>query len=137
MKLIEVGRAFATDEQCLAYLENRRWPNGVRCIVCGSDKISRITRESKSKNKRAQLYQCLEPTCKQQFSATTGTIFHDSHLPLHKWFLAVAFMTQAKKGMSAKQLQRHLGLKSYQTAWYLCHRIRKAMERIRRSSPNA
>ena len=126
MKLIEVGRAFATDEQCLAYLENRRWPNGVRCIVCGSDKISRITRESKSKNKRAQLYQCLEPTCKQQFSATTGTIFHDSHLPLHKWFTAVALLVDAKKSMSANQLKRHLDC-NYRTAWYLAHRIREAM----------
>ena len=126
MKLIEVGRAFATDEQCLAYLENRRWPNGVRCIVCGSDKISRITRESKSKNKRAQLYQCLEPTCKQQFSATTGTIFHDSHLPLHKWFTAVALLVDAEKSMSANQLKRHLGC-NYRTAWYLAHRIREAM----------
>ena len=123
MKLIEVGRAFATDEQCLAYLENRRWPNGVRCIVCGSDKISRITRESKSKNKRAQLYQCLEPTCKQQFSATTGTMFHDSHLPLHKWFTAVALLVDAKKSMSANQLKRHLGC-NYRTAWYLAHRIK-------------
>jgi ISXO2-like transposase domain/Transposase zinc-ribbon domain len=126
MKLIEVGRALATDEQCLAYLEHRRWPNGVRCIVCGSDKISRITRESKSKNKRAQLYQCLEPTCKQQFSATTGTIFHDSHLPLHKWFTAVALLVDAKKGMSALQLSRHLNC-NYRTAWYLSHRIREAM----------
>src|SRR3989442_13413602 len=108
MKLIEVGRAFATDEQCLAYLENRRWPNGVRCIVCGSDKISRITRESKSKNKRAQLYQCLEPTCKQQFSATTGTIFHDSHLPLHKWFTAVSPPLGGEKDNSAKQNKPHL-----------------------------
>src|SRR5437870_5528776 len=84
MKLIEVAQALATDEQCLAYLENRRWPNSVRCLTCGSKEISRITRKvtKKSDNKRAQLYQCLEPTCKSQFSATIGTIFHDSPLPL-------------------------------------------------------
>jgi len=128
MNVIDVNKALGTDAQCLAYLEARRWPDGVRCLTCGSDKISTITRESKGKNKRASLYQCLEPSCKQQFSATSGTLFHDSHLPLHKWFLAIAFITQAKKGMSAKQLQRHLGLGSYQTAWYLGHRIRKAME---------
>ena len=74
MKLIDVTKALASDEQCLAYLENRRWPNGVRCIVCGNDKISRITRQSTKENKRTRLYQCLEKTCKQQFSATTGTI---------------------------------------------------------------
>jgi transposase-like protein len=127
MNIIDVSAKLGTDEQCIAYLEFRRWPNGIRCLTCGSDKISRITSTSKKQDVR-KLYQCLEPTCKQQFSATSGTLFHDSHLPLHKWFLAVAFMTQAKKGMSAKQLGRYLGLKSYQTAWYLCHRIRKAME---------
>jgi transposase-like protein len=71
------------------------------------------------------LYQCLE--CKAQFSATSGTLFNDSHLPLVKWFLAVALMCNAKKGISAKQMQRDLHV-SYKTAWYLCHRIRKAME---------
>jgi transposase-like protein len=100
----------------------------VRCITCGSDKISRVTRESKSKNKRTTFYQCLEPTCKQQFTPTAGTIMHDSHLPLHKWFLALALIVDAKKGISAKQLQAHLGIGSYRTAWYLAHRIRKAME---------
>jgi hypothetical protein len=127
MRLIDVGKAFATDEQCLNYLERSRWPNGVRCLTCGCDKVSRITRKSKSKNKRAQLYQCLEPTCKQQFSVTTGTIFHDSHLPLHKWFTAIALIVDAKKGMSALQLKRHLGC-NYRTAWYLAHRIREAMD---------
>jgi transposase-like protein len=126
MKLIDLPAAFGTDEQCLAYLEHKRWPNGVRCPICGADKVSKITRKSKTKNKRAQLYQCLEPTCKQQFSATTGTIFHDSHLPLSKWFTAIALIVDAKKGMSALQLSRHLRC-NYRTAWYLSHRIREAM----------
>ena len=128
MNLIEVNQQFATDEQCLAYLEEMRWPDGVvRCTVCGCDRISKITRKTPSKNKRAQIYQCLEATCKQQFSATSGTIFADSHLPLHKWFLAMALVLDAKKGISARQLQDHLGIGSYRTAWYMCHRIRKAM----------
>ncbi|MDR3735204.1 MAG: IS1595 family transposase [Acidobacteriaceae bacterium] len=128
MNLIDVSRELATDEQCLAFLEKQRWPDGiVRCPTCGNDKISHITRKSATKNKRAQVYQCLEPTCKQQFSATNGSIFHDSHLPLHKWFMAIALIVDAKKGMSAKQLQKHLGIGSYKTAWYVCHRIRKAM----------
>jgi transposase-like protein len=128
MNLIDVSRELATDEQCLAFLEKQRWPDGVvRCPTCGNDKISRITRKTKTKNLRAQVYQCLEKTCKGQFSATNGSIFHDSHLPLHKWFMAVALIVDAKKGLSAKQLQKHLGIGSYKTAWYVCHRVRKAM----------
>ena len=126
MKLIDVTREFATDEKCLDYLEAMRWPSGVACIECGSLKISRITRESKTKNKRTRLYQCLEAECKHQFSPTAGTIFHDSHLPLTKWFMAIALICEAKKGVSACQMQRHLGI-NYRTAWHLCHRIRKAM----------
>jgi transposase-like protein/predicted RNA-binding Zn-ribbon protein involved in translation (DUF1610 family) len=128
MNLIDVTKQFATEEQCLAYLEAMRWPDGVRCPVCGNNKISRITRKSRSKNVRKSLYQCLEPTCKQQFSATAGTIFADSHLPLQKWFMALAIVVDAKKGISANQLKQHLGIGSYRTAWYMAHRIRKAME---------
>src|SRR5271170_6031572 len=129
MNLIDVTQHFATDEQCLAYLEQMRWPDGkVRCSTCGNDRISRITRKSATKNVRKSLYQCLEPTCKQQFSATSGTIFNDSHLPLRKWFMALAIVVDAKKGISANQLKEHLGIGSYRTAWYMAHRIRKAME---------
>jgi transposase-like protein len=127
MNLIDVNRTYKNDAECLAYLESRRWPNGVRCVTCGGEKISKIARLTASKNKRGQYYQCLEPTCKQQFSATSGTIFHDSHLPLLTWFSAVALLVDAKKSMSAMQLQRHLGIGSYRTAWYMAHRIRKAM----------
>lgn len=128
MNLIDVARELDTDEKCLAFLEAQRWPDGVvRCPTCGNDKISRITRKTATKNKRARVYQCLEPTCKGQFSATNGSIFHDSHLPLHKWFMAISLVMDAKKGISAKQLQEHLGIGSYKTAWYMCHRIRKAM----------
>ncbi|HUI83107.1 MAG TPA: IS1595 family transposase [Candidatus Binatia bacterium] len=127
MNLIDVTKTFATEEQCLAFLEHQRWPNGVRCMVCGNDKISRVTRKSQTKNKRGQIYQCLEPTCKHQFSATTGTLFGDSHIPLQKWFMALAILVDAKKSISANQLKQHLGLGSYRTAWYMVHRIRKAM----------
>ncbi len=126
MKLIDVTRQFDTDDKCLDYLEAMRWPSGVACIECGSLKVSRITRESKTKNKRTRLYQCLEKECGHQFSPTAGTIFHDSHLPLGKWFMAIALICEAKKGVSACQMQRHLGV-NYRTAWHLCHRIRKAM----------
>lgn len=128
MNLIDVTREFQTDDDCLAYLESMRWPDGIRCPVCGCNQISKITRKTVTKNKRTRIYQCLEKTCKTQFSATSGTIFNDSHLPLKTWFMALAIIVDAKKGMSAKQLQEHLGLGSYRTAWYMAHRIRKSME---------
>ncbi len=137
--VIDVSKKFGTTAECVAYLEKMRWPNGVRCLVCGSDKISKfVTNETtrERKNRKGQtviskvparhLYTCLEPTCAYQFSSTTGTIFHDTHLPLEKWFQAVALMVNAKKGLSAKQMERDLGV-TYRTAWYLNHRIRKAM----------
>lgn len=127
MNLMDVTAKLANDEQCLEFLKKVRWPDGVRCTACGHDKISSVQRKSPGKNKRTHLYTCLNSACKQQFSVTSGTLFHDSHLPLHKWFLAIALIVDAKKGMSAKQLQRHLGV-NYRTAWYLAHRIRKAME---------
>jgi transposase-like protein len=128
MNLIDVTQQFKTDDDCLAYLETMRWPDGITCPVCGSDRISKITRKSESKNKRTRIYQCLNSDCSQQFSATSGTIFNDSHLPLTKWFMALALIVDAKKSMSANQLKEHLGIGSYRTAWYMAHRIRKAME---------
>ena len=83
------------DDDCLAYLEPMRWPNGVRCPVCGCDRISKIT----PKNERTHIYKCLEATCKQQFFVTSGTIFNDSHLPLTKWFMVLALIVDAKKSI--------------------------------------
>ena len=127
MKLLDVTRQFATDDQCLNYLEAARWPNGVCCVHCGVLNVSTITRKAGKKNKRARIYQCLEKECGKQFSATSGTIFNDTHLPLTKWFMAIAMICEAKRGISAKQLERHLGV-NYRTAWHLCHRIREAMQ---------
>jgi transposase-like protein len=126
MKLIDVTRKFATEDQCLDYIEAMRWPHGLGCVHCGEmDVVTRVTREKKGKNKRIRIYQCL--ACGKQFSATSGTIFNDTHLPLTKWFMAIALVCEAKKGISAKQLERHLGV-NYRTAWYLAHRIREAMQ---------
>lgn len=128
MNLIDVTQQFKTDDDCLAYLESMRWPDGIRCPVCGCNRVSKIIRKPGGENKRTRIYQCLEDTCKQQFSATAGTIFNDSHLPLTKWFMALALIVDAKKSISANQLKSHLGIGSYRTAWYMAHRIRKAME---------
>src|SRR5713101_1808544 len=130
--LIDVAQDLGTEEACLAYLEAIRWPGGVACLKCGSDRISRVVSTVKNRRtgevtKKRHVFNCLEPMCKHQFTTTTGTLFHDSHLPLPKWFMAVALMMNAKKGLSAKQMQRDLGV-NYRTAWHLCHRIRKAME---------
>jgi transposase-like protein len=108
---------FHSDDRCREYLEELRWPDGVTCPRCESDKISRL-------QKRDQL-EC-DP-CRYRFSVTAGTIFHDSHLPLRKWFAAIYLMCEAKKGVSANQLKRTLKV-AYKTAWYLCHRIRAAMK---------
>lgn len=110
---------FGDNQKCRNYLEALRWHYGVRCPKCNGEKISSIL-------KRDQ-YNCDNESCRYQFSVTAGTIFHDTHLPLVKWFLATYLLCQSRKGMSANQLKRMLGV-SYKTAWYLCHRIRAAMK---------
>ena len=124
----EIAIKFGTDEQCLQYIEQMRWPDGiVRCPTCGDKNVTKVTRQSDSKNRRLWFYTCLNRDCLQQFSPTSGTLFADTHLPLIVWFHAIGLMLNAKKGISAKQLQRDLGIGGYKTAWYLNHRIRKAM----------
>lgn len=117
MDLITLFEKFGNDERCRIYLERLRWPEGVRCVRCNSDKISRIYKRNQ--------FHC--ESCKYQFSATAGTIFHDSHLSLMKWFAAIYLLSESKKGMSANQLKRTLKV-AYKTAWYLCHRIREAVK---------
>ena len=117
MDLISLFEKFGNDEKCRMYLEKLRWPEGVRCVRCDSDKISRIYKRNQ--------FAC--DSCQYQFSATAGTIFHDSHLPLMKWFAAIYLLSESKKGMSALQLKRTLKV-AYKTAWYLCHRIREAVK---------
>src|SRR6266571_5296508 len=130
MNIREITAKFAQDEDCLKYLQEMRWPDRViRCPECGSKEIKRVERgvARKGKNRRGWFYLCLEKTCHNQFTPTSGTLFHDTHLPLIIWFHAIALLLNAKKGISAKQLQRDLGIGGYKTAWYLNHRIREAM----------
>jgi transposase-like protein len=114
--LVSMLNAYDTDAECRAYLEDLRWPTGPICPRCNGKIISRI--------KARKVFECDD--CTYQFSVTAGTLFHDSHLPLPKWFVAVFLICESKKGMSANQIKRMLKV-SYKTAWYLCHRIRKAM----------
>jgi transposase-like protein len=113
-KLIE---QFGSEDKCRAYLEALRWQDGLSCPRCKGAVISRIVLRNQ--------FDC--DSCRYQFSVTAGTIFHDSHLPLWKWFLATYLLCESRKGMSANQIKRTLGI-SYKTAWYLCHRIRGAMK---------
>jgi len=116
MNLVELIKDFADENKCRAYLEALRWPDGVDCPRCESAKVYRIVKRD----------QFVCDSCAYQFSVTVDTIFHDTHLPLWKWFLATCLLCESKKGISACQIQRSLGV-SYKTAWYLCHRIRAAM----------
>jgi transposase-like protein len=118
MNLVKLVEKFADEDACREYLEDLRWPDGVRCPRCESDKIARL-------RKRDQ-YECGNDDCGYRFSVTSGTVLHDSHLPLWKWFIATYLICESKKGMSANQLKRTLNV-AYKTAWYLCHRIRAAM----------
>jgi len=116
LNMMQMMDRFGTEEKCRAVLEELRWPDGICCPRCKSEKISRI-------HERAQ-FDC--DACRYQFSVTSGTIWHDTHLPLRKWFMAIYLTVESKKGFSANQMKRVLGV-SYKTAWFLCHRIRAAM----------
>jgi transposase-like protein len=118
MNLLDITERFATDDKCRELLERLRWPNGPECPRCKTLKVVRISTNTK-------LLWCSE--CEYQFSVTAGTVFNDSHLPLTKWFLVTLLLCEARKGISANQIKRTVGM-SYKTAWYLCHRIRRAMQ---------
>jgi transposase-like protein len=117
VNLIDMHKLFPTDEKCRELLARLRWPAGPECIRCKQPVVKLDTDR--------QLFYCKD--CDYQFSVMAGTIFNDSHLPLETWFAATMLLCEAKKGMSACQIQRTLGIGSYKTAWYLCHRIRAAM----------
>ena len=114
--LVQLIDRYNCDDKCRDTLELLRWPTGVCCTRCGDTDVNELEKHNR--------WHCRG--CDYQFSVTSGTIMHDSHLPLRKWFLAIYLMVESRKGMSANQLKRTLGV-NYRTAWYLCHRIRKAM----------
>ncbi len=115
---------FHDEDKARAHFEALRWPDGRVCPHCGvvGDDASTLL---KGKSHRAGLYKC--KACEKPFTATIGTVYEDSKVPLHKWLLATHLMCASKKGISALQLQRELGLGSYRTAWFMAHRIREAM----------
>ena len=110
-----------TEEEARTYFENLRWPNGPGCVHCGSVNVYYVG----GKSPRPGLLECRD--CREQFTVTVGTVMEDTHLPLSTWAKAFHLICSSKKGMSALQLQRNLGIGSYRTAWFLAHRIREAM----------
>lgn len=118
MTILEVCSKYSADDRCRELLARLRWESGPACPRCKATDIKPLS---------DKIFWCAG--CEYQFSVTAGTIFHDSHLPLLKWFAAVYLLCESKKGMSALQMKRMLGV-SYKTAWYLCHRIRHSMQQL-------
>ena len=116
--LQEFNTHFGNDDDCREYLCQLRWPEGFHCPRCGCGKSTPV---------RATLLRCHD--CRYQGSVMAGTIFQDTHIPLRLWFQAMWWMTTQKNGASALGLQRILGLKRYETAWTMLHRLRRAMVR--------
>ena len=117
--LIEAIRYFGDPDVCLNYMVQVRWPEGVTCPTCGSDKVSFLATR--------RLWKCKTVHAKQQFSAKVGTIFEDSPIPLDKWLSAMWMIANSKNGVSSYEMSRSLGV-TQKTAWFMLHRIRLAMQ---------
>ena len=126
---------FTTEDEYSRYLEVVRWPEGICCIYCTYEGVARTVVKSTSRAGNGEdtgkvpvpprrIFQCGNRDCRKQFSATSGTIFHKSHVPLSKWFLAITEISAAP--VTTRALQEKLGV-SYQTAWYLRKRIQDAL----------
>lgn len=111
---------FHDEAAAFNYLEATRWPNGPVCAHCGTIGTAYALKS------RVGLYRCAEKACRKDFTVRVGTVFEDSPIKLHKWLLAAYLVCASKKGISAKQLERMLGV-SYKTAWFMAHRLREAM----------
>jgi transposase-like protein len=117
------NKAFHDETAAREALEAIRWPDGPYCPHCGNADPDKIAK-GKGKAHRTGLYYCA--ACNGQFTVTIGTVMERSKIPLSKWLFAMHLMGASKKGMSALQLSRMLGV-TYKSAWFLCHRIREAM----------
>jgi transposase-like protein len=113
------AKHFHDEDAAREHIEASRWPNGVFCPHCGSLNVMRMAGKT-----QAGYFLCRD--CADKFTCRTGTLMERSHIPLHKWLMAMMLMSSSKKGMSAHQLHRMLGV-TYKSAWFLCHRIREAM----------
>src|SRR6202051_3594990 len=114
---------FTDETKAREWLEARVWPNGPTCPHCGHADAAKI-RGLQGNAHRPGLYQCAE--CREQFTVTVKTVFERSKIPLTKWLAALFLLTASKKGVSAHQIHRSLGL-SYKTSWFMMHRLREAL----------
>ena len=122
--IMEFQERFPDEAACLDYLAASRWPAGYRCPVCGSERAWVL--------ERRHLWECSR--CHQQTSITAGTVMHGTRTPLRLWFWAAYLVATHTPGISAKQLQRQLGLSRYETAWLILQKLRRAMVAPERSS---
>lgn len=118
LSMAEFMERYGTEEKCHAALVASRWPDGFRCPECGDERHSRFVRQGRS------YWQCHR--CRHQTTATAGTIFESTKLPLTRWFIAMHLMTQAKNNVSALELKRHLGVR-YKSAWLMKHKLLQVM----------
>ncbi len=122
MSVAQWEKAFPTEDACDTYLVAHRWPDGVYCPRCGSDRVYPL-------KTMAFKWEC--PDCREggayRFSHLVGTIFENTNVNLREWFRVIHLMLTSKKGVSARQIHRFMGFGSYKTAWYMCHRIRAAL----------
>src|ERR1700754_3112448 len=116
---------FTDETKAREWLEARAWANGRVCPHCGNADQDKFTK-LEGKAHRPGVYQCNESECREQFTVTVGTVFESSKIPLSKWLAALFLMTNSKKGMSAHQMHRMLGI-SYKSTWFMMHRLREAM----------
>ena len=126
MNLTNLAKKFSDAEAARAYLEQKRWPDGVVCPFCGLvGEAYKLKAKPESKHPvRLGVWKCAG--CRKQFTVTVGTVFADSHVPLNVWLLAIHLLCASKKGMSSHQLHRMLGV-TYKTAWFMTHRLRYAV----------
>lgn len=126
-QLLKLAGKFRTEDAAIRHLEKLRWPNGVACPHCGGADPYRLASRGKVQGKRQirkGLWKCSQ--CRKQFTVKVGTIFEQSHIPVSKWLLALHLLAASKKGMSAHQFHRMLGV-TYRAAWFMAHRLRHAM----------
>jgi transposase-like protein len=126
LNLALISRTLSDEDSAREYLEKLRWPEGAACPHCGGAEVYKLTAKAEStKPGRKGLYKC--KYCRKQFTVTVGTIFEASHIKISTWLKAIYLLCSSKKGMSAHQLHRMLGI-TYKSAWFMAHRIRYAME---------
>jgi transposase-like protein len=127
---VDFDKAIFQDEtKAREWLEAELWPEGAVCPHCG---VMHRGTKVQGKSARSGLYMCNE--CRKQYTVTVGTLYERSHVPLNKWLFAVYLMMASKKGMSAHQIHRMIGV-SYKTAWFMCHRIREGLREGKFSGP--